>query len=84
MLSLTLATFLKAEWGFLGVMVLTMVMTPLLKELLLVIVVFLILLKLSRKATALIFLLFLDRPFLTSWLNVGMLVTLLVDLYPRE
>ena len=66
LLKRTRATLRKAEWGFLGVIVLTTVTTPFLKGLKVLTKRFLILLKLLRKAPDFNFERRTIRPFLIS------------------
>jgi hypothetical protein len=70
--SLTLATFLKAELGFLGVIVLTCKQTPLLKGLLVLVYFFFKGLKFVDKAKWDTFCFFAFLGFLTNWFIVGM------------
>jgi len=69
--SLTLATFLKAEFGFLGVTVLTTVHTPLFCGDLAFVCLFNLELNPFCKAGAVDFVVEVFLPFLTNWLIVG-------------
>jgi hypothetical protein len=69
----TLAIFLRAELGFLGVAVLTAVQTPRFCGEELLTAFFCNELKLFCKAGAVDFVCKVFLPFLTNWLNVGML-----------
>src|SRR3989338_2547087 len=75
--SLTRATFLKAEFGFLGVIVLTKVTTPRFCGLKAIEYLLSLALKLRLKTVDLIFLTIFFLPFLTSWFVVGIFFTLL-------
>ena len=69
--SLTLATFRRAEFGFLGVIVLTTVQTPRLKGELIFSIARSLALKNLPNAETRVFLALGRRPFLISWLIVG-------------
>ena len=72
--NLTLATFLKAELGFFGVMVLTTVQTPRFNGLLSLVYFLFNELKLILRATDFDFLILFFLFLLISWLIVGILI----------